>query len=738
MRAGAGRKLPSLPLAGRVANGVSREGVAPTSRESFAQPPPGRPAAVHSPRKGEGWLQRLALASLTLPLAALLLYAAALPAIEPDLSASRSTLVTDREGRLLRPFTTDSGHWRLPVAAGDVDPRYLAMLKAFEDQRFDSHRGVDPAALLRAGAQALRHGRVVSGGSTLTMQVARLAEPRPERSLADKLRQAVQAVKLEWRVAKAEIAGLYLSLAPFGGNIEGVRAASFAYFGKEPKRLSVAEAALLVALPQSPETRRPDRYPDAARKARARVLERAAAAGVITTEELETAKAEPVPLARQPFPMLAAHLAEKAVAERPQERVQRLTLDARLQRDLEQLARERAKALGPKLSAAIIVVDNATGEIRASVAGADYFAAERAGAVDLTRALRSPGSALKPFVYAMAFDNGLAHPETMLEDRPARYGAYAPENFDLSFQGMVTARIALQHSLNVPVVDLLSALGPQRFVSRLRGAGAEIALPKDGGPVGLAVGLGGLGITLHDITGLFAGLARGGEAVALTVRERLTPPETFRIVEPSAAWHVADVLRAAPPPANSPMNRLAYKTGTSYGYRDAWAIGFDRKHTIGVWLGRADNGSVPGLVGRIAAGPLLFDAFARVGLDPSPFPRPDDTLVANAGRLPPPLRHLRLDQPKTIAAIAQPALRVAFPPDGARLDLDALRVGGAPLVQLKAAGGAGPFTWLINGAPATSAQSRRNFDWRPDGAGFAEIAVMDATGATQSVSVRLQ
>jgi penicillin-binding protein 1C len=683
-------------------------------------------------------LLAVAAVAVAVPAAAIAIYAGSLPPIDPDLSASRSTIVTDREGRLLRAFTTDSGHWRLPVTAADVDPRYLAMLKAYEDGRFDTHHGIDPLAMMRAFGQAIHHRRVVSGGSTLTMQVARLAEPRPERTLGDKLRQAVQAVKLDARLTKDEVAGLYLSLAPFGGNLEGVRAASLAYFGKEPKRLSVAEAALLVALPQSPETRRPDRFPEAARAARARVLDRALAEGVITAEEAEAARVEAVPEARKPFPMLAAHLAEKAIAERPQQRIHRLTLDARLQRDLEQLARERAMQAGPRLSAAIVAVDNATGEIRASVAGADYFATERAGSVDLTRALRSPGSALKPFVYALAFDNGLAHPETMLEDRPMRYGGYAPENFDLSFQGMVTARFALQHSLNVPVVDLLAALGPQRFVSRLRGSGADIALPKDGGPPGLAVGLGGLGITLHDLTALYAGLARGGEVVALTHRARGGLPEPQRLVEPTAAWHVADILRGAPPPANASANRLAWKTGTSYGYRDAWAVGFDRRHTIGVWLGRADNASVPGLVGRTSAGPLLFDAFARAGLDPAPFPRPADTLMSETSRLPPPLRHLRTDQPKTLSAIAQAPLRVAFPPDGARLDLDAMRVDGRALVQLKAMGGTGPFIWLVNGAPAASAQSRRNFDWQPEGAGFAEITVMDGTGATQSVKVRMQ
>ncbi|CAD5257043.1 Penicillin-binding protein 1C (fragment) [Bosea sp. 21B] len=450
--------------------------------------------------------------------ASLFWYASTLPPIDFAAARDRSTVVLDREGKLLRPFVTSDGRWKLPVGADDVDPRYLAMLKAFEDKRFDDHAGVDPLGTLRAAGQMLANGRIVSGGSTLTMQVARLLEPRQERSLSAKLRQAVRAIELERRFSKTEILDLYLTLAPFGGNLEGVRAASFAYFGKEPKRLSTAEAALLVALPQSPETRRPDRFPEAARKARERVLARVEAAGLATRDEVAAAREEPVPTARRPFPNLAPHTAEQVVAEAPEQRSQRLTIDARWQASLEQLARERAIALGPQLSIAILVADNETGEIRASVGGVDYFDAGRAGSLDLTQALRSPGSALKPFIYALAFDNGLAHPETMLEDRPTRYGLYVPENFDLGFQGMVSARKALQLSLNLPAVELLSALGPQRFLSRLKDAGAAIAMPRDGGAPGLAIGLGGLGITLADLTRLYVGLARGGEVVPLRVK----------------------------------------------------------------------------------------------------------------------------------------------------------------------------------------------------------------------------
>ena len=700
------------------------------------------------PPRGEGSAParfrklKIAAASLALLLATatatLLHYAANLPPLDLAAASERSTVVLDREGRLLRPFLTADGRWKLPVGTGDVDPRYLAMLKAYEDRRFDSHAGIDPLGLVRAAGQMLWNGRIVSGGSTLTMQVARLLEPREERSLGAKLRQAVRAVELERRFTKTEILDLYLTLAPFGGNLEGVRAASLAWFGKEPKRLSTAEAALLVALPQSPETRRPDRFVEAARKARDRVLARVEQAGLATAAEVAAARDEPVPTARKPFPTLAPHVAEQVVAEAPAARSHRLSLDARLQSALEALARDRSLGLSPQVSIAILAVDNETGEIRASVGGVDYFAAERAGSLDLTRALRSPGSALKPFIYALAFDNGIAHPETMLEDRPARYGLYVPENFDMTFQGMVSARKALQLSLNVPAVELLSALGPQRFLSRLRDAGVAVAMPREGGAPGLAIGLGGLGITLQDLTRLYVGLARGGDVAPLKVRTEDGGAPSPRLVEPVAAWYVADTLLGAPPPLNAVPGRIAFKTGTSYGYRDAWAVGFDRKHTIGVWVGRADNGAVPGLVGRVVAAPILFDAFARLGLDPRPFPRPPDSIVATSAHLPPPLRHLRQDVPKTVAAMTTPSLRLAFPPEGARIDLAASAADGRPELNLKVAGGAPPYTWLVDGAPILSPTRRREAIWQPPGKGFLRISVIDGTGASESVSVRLQ
>ncbi len=660
-----------------------------------------------------------------------------MPPLDLTEAADRSVTVSDRHGRLLRAFTTDEGRWRLPLSANDVDPRFIALLKAYEDRRFETHHGMDPLALARAGLQMLTHGRVVSGGSTLSMQVARLIEPRQQRSAGAKIRQMLRAVELERRFGKREILNLYLSLAPYGGNLEGLRAATWSYFGKEPRRLTLSERALLVSLPQSPETRRPDRHAANLARVRESVLARAVAEGLATPDEAEQARSEPTPDARQLFPVLAAHAAERALAEAPERRQHRLTIDAVWQASLEGLARERIEPLGPKLSGAIIVIEHATGKVRAHVGGLGLMSRERAGALDLAHAVRSPGSALKPFIYALAFEQGIAHPETMLEDRPNRFGAYAPENFDLGFQGPVTARQALQQSLNLPAIELLSEVGPQRLISRLNGAGGSLALPKDGQP-GLAIGLGGVGIRLADMARLYGGLARGGETVGLDWRED-TPadPDARRLTDRLAAWYVGDVLRGAPPPANALGARIAYKTGTSYGYRDAWAVGYDRRHTIAVWVGRPDNASVPGLVARQVAAPILFDAFSRIGIEPDASPPPPDAIAARTAQLPPPLRHIRRDIAKTESASSRPALRISFPPDGSIVDLAGVD-GGARALSVKALGGTAPLTWLIDGAPVAQGLLRRDAALPAAGVGFARVSVIDASGASDSVMVRLQ
>jgi len=648
-----------------------------------------------------------------------------------------STVVVDRNGQVLRPYATSEGRWRLAATVDSVDPRYLDALIAYEDKRFRAHHGVDLRALARAAWQLVRNGRIVSGGSTLTMQVARLLEPRRERSVLVKLREIVRAVALERTLSKNEILALYLSLAPYGGNLEGVRAASLAYFGKEPRRLTLGETALLVALPQSPEARRPDRAPDVARRARDRVIERTALAGIVGHDEVALAQAEPVAGARKPMPTLAPHAADQAVAAAPTRKLHRLTIEAPLQKALEDLARDRARALGPDLSVAIVAVDSASGEILARVGSADYFDARRAGQVDMTQAPRSPGSALKPFIYGLAFEDGVVHPETLIEDRPVRYGSYAPENFDLTYQGTVSARRALQLSLNVPAVLLLDAVHASRFTARLAAAGAPLTLPKGEVP-GLAVALGGVGVKLTDLTMLYAGLAHGGSVLPLTERqeEGAPAPAPRRLIDPAAAWSVGNVLIGTPPPENAVGGRIAYKTGTSYGYRDAWSLGFDGKRTVGVWVGRADGAPVAGLVGRVTAAPILFDAFARMNRPVAPLPpAPNGVLVATNAKLPPPLQRLR---PGGLPSeSAQPRLRIMFPPDGARLELAAGAGAKPDPLPLKVAGGVTPLTVLVNGAPLAATPGRTVF-WQADGPGFVRLTVMDARGAADSVMVRVQ
>jgi penicillin-binding protein 1C len=649
-----------------------------------------------------------------------------------------STAIVDRNGRLLRAYAMADGRWRLPVdARAGVDPGYLKLLLAYEDRRFRAHAGVDPLALGRAAFQLVSRGHIVSGGSTITMQLARLLEPRRARSVQAKLRQMVRALEIERQLTKDEILSLYLTMAPYGGNLEGIRAASIAYFGKEPKRLTLAEAALLVALPQSPETRRLDRYPDAARAARDRVLDRMVEEGRVPEADAVQAKAAPVPRLRKPMPVLAPHSADQAVATVKDAEVIRLTLDASLQKALEALARDRAIALGPNISVGIVAADNASGEVLARVGSPDYFDDRRAGQVDMTRAVRSPGSTLKPFIYGLAFEDGFVHPESLIDDRPIRFGSYAPENFDMTFQGTVPVRKALQLSLNVPAIALLDRVGASRLSSRLKQAGVSLVLPKDEAP-GLAMGLGGVGVTLQDLVELYCGLARLGNTRPLREIISEAPRDSRRLMEEVAAWQVGNVLMGTPPPENAPHNRIAFKTGTSYGYRDAWSVGFDGRITIGVWVGRPDGAPVPGLAGRTAAAPILFDAFARTGKLPVPLPKPPKgALVASNARLPLPLRRFR-PVGELVRTGGELAPHIQFPLNGSRIDVAGSPGGQPSAMPVKVAGGVLPMTMLMDGVPVGEIDGRRQRLVDPPGPGFVRLTVIDATGAADTVVIRIQ
>ena len=645
----------------------------------------------------------------------------------PSLALATSVEVLDRDGDLLRAYTVADGRWRMAVDLADVDPDYLAMLIAFEDKRFYDHAGIDPKAVLRAGWQAATSGHVVSGGSTLTMQVARLLEETGTGAWGGKLRQMRVALALERRLTKDQILSLYLHLAPYGGNLEGVRAASLAYFGKEPRRLTPAEAALLVAIPQSPESRRPDRAADRAEAARAKVLARAARAAIIDADQAEGALTEPVPGLRKPVPALAPHLADRARMADPTTRLIRLTVKRSLQRALETLAIEAVAGRGEELQVAIVVADHTSGEIIASVGSAAFQADARQGFVDMTQALRSPGSTLKPLIYGLAFDEGLAHPETLIEDRPIAFGTYQPQNFDKLYRGTIRVREALQMSLNIPVVSLTEALGPAKLLVAMRRAGMHPEVPGD--QPGLAVALGGVGVTLEDMVQLYATIARGGVALPLTYRLDGARSEGERVLSAVAAWQVGDILAGLAPPPGAPENRLAYKTGTSYGHRDAWAIGFDGRHVIGVWMGRADGTPVPGQFGADAAAPVLFQAFNRLKpeLDPQGPPPPATLLVSNA-QLPQPLQRFR----SRFAAfdVAADAPQVTFPPDGAEVEL----LPEGLLVRVR--GGTAPFTWMADGVPVIVAMRDREAMLPLPGQGFVTLSVIDAKGQSARATIR--
>lgn len=658
----------------------------------------------------------------------------------PPLDAARevSTEILDRDGQLLRAFATREGLWRLETTIDDVDPALLKMLVAYEDRRYESHSGVDLLALGRAAWQLAANGRIVSGASTLSMQVARLIEPRRERSISAKLIQIARAIQIERRLSKTEILNLYLTHAPYGGNLEGVRAASLAWFGKEPKRLSTAEAALLVALPQLPEKRRPDRYRDHALEARKRVLERAREAKVVDETEVELALNASLPTVRRQLPALAPHLAEAARRKAPEASTHQTTILRPVQETLEKVALEASRKLDRKVSLALLMADATTGEIVAEVGAADYFDASRSGWIDMTRAERSPGSALKPFIYGLAFEQGLVAQETIVEDRPADFFGYRPKNFDMHYQGDVSIRQALQLSLNVPAVRLLDAVGPSRLMVRLRRAGVTLKLPLNEAP-GLAIALGGAGITLKDLVQLYAGLANREQPVRLGdgIRDKAELIDEEPLFEPTAAWTVADVLGDVLPPTGSPPAGIAYKTGTSYGYRDAWSVGYDGRYVLGVWIGRPDNAAVPGISGYQTAAPILFEAFAKSGLAGTALPRaPTGANRIAASELPQSLRRFSVDPNGLISVSARERPpQIVYPLEGSVLELGKGPDGEPLPVVMKMQAGRAPFRWLVDGKPMSDSTPRRTGEWHPQGSGQSTLTVIDAEGRAASVNV---
>ncbi len=527
-----------------------------------------------------------------------------------------SCVIADRHQAPLRAFADKNGIWRYPAKPDQVSWLYLQALIAYEDRWFYYHPGINPLAICRAFFQNLTHGRIISGGSTLTMQTARILELRKQENhrsssmffprMGVKLRQMFRALQLEYHFTKDEILGLYLTHAPFGANIQGIRAACYTWLGKDAKEMTRAEAALMAVLPQAPSRYRPDRHPDRAAKARDKVLDRMARFGIWTADQIRAARQEPVVSFRFPTSMTAPLASRRLKAMYPAAEVINTFIDETLQMQISQLLRAYTDRMPPKQSGAVLVVNHKTLEIEAYAGSADFFNSSRLGHVDMIQAFRSPGSTLKPFIYALSMDKGLIHSHSMLLDVPRYKKNYNPGNFTRGFSGPVTVTRALQDSLNLPAVQVLDAYGPGRFHDRLRNAGARFQFK---GKPNLSMALGGVGTSLESLVTLYTAIGRGG----IAGKPRLCPMEPVQeryLMSPGAAFIIREIL-SRPFPGRQGVGRLsgalsmAWKTGTSYGFRDAWAMGLKGDYTVGVWIGRPDGSPSPGQYGAITALPLL-------------------------------------------------------------------------------------------------------------------------------------
>jgi penicillin-binding protein 1C len=635
-----------------------------------------------------------------------------LPPLNLSRFENRSPIVLAQDGELLHVALSTDHAYRLYTQAAEVDPKYIEALLALEDKHFWRHPGVDPLALLRAAWQWLGAGQVVSGGSTITMQVARLLEPKP-RTIASKWWEIARAFELEWRYSKSEILSMYMTMLPMGGNVESVRAASLRYWGVEPRYLSLSEIALLLAVPQSPEARRPDLHPANSLKAVQSVAHKLVDAGVFPASDLNDVAQ--LPFERlHPMPQGVWHLTQAWLKEaRARDAVLRSTIDARLQTSVERIARMFGQRLNDEQNVALMVADGPTGDVLAYVGSLGLQS--KAGFMDLTRATRSPGSALKPFIYGMGFDDGLLDDQTLLDDRARSFNGYAPSNFDRGFHGLVRAGEALQMSLNVPAVEIMSRLGANTFEEAWRGAGLSMRLPK-GADANLGVTLGAVGVQLRGLVQAYTAFANDGRVQPL--RTRLDEPSStsrLLLTEQTAAL-ITEILASAPAIEGRATRvamsggTLALKTGTSYGYRDSWALGTKGRYVIGVWVGRPDATPEVGQTGRSAALRLAHD----VG----------DALPKVAERT-----ALWQARPISEAEQVRPQFELISPQTGAQLVLSE-SPGRARSLQVRYSGSLRGVAFKLNGLPVDLASQAR-LPVPVDG--FYELEVVPSDGPTQHV-----
>jgi len=546
-----------------------------------------------------------------------IIYPLALPNQQEDFA----TVVLDDEGYPLRAFADKEGVWRYHVNLNEVSSEYLNALIAYEDRYFYYHFGVNPISFVRAAWQYLANQRIISGGSTLTMQVARLLHPH-QRTLLGKLKQILRAFQLEWHLSKQEILSLYINYAPFGGTLEGVQAASYQYLRKPVSDLRPAEAALLAVLPQAPSYYRPDRHPERTTLARDKVIDRLANQGEWSQQKALRVKQEPVVVWEPEQPLTAPLLARRLKQNNPNKAVIKTFIKRSLQEQVSRYVLDYAALQGDGVSMAVLVVDNQTQHVITYVGSSSMLDRSRAGHVDMVKAIRSPGSTLKPLLFALAIDDNIIHSQSLLADVPRLNSRYKPGNFSNGFDGPVTATRALQRSLNIPFVQLIEAYGEQKFANKLAHVLHPLSIP--GNKANAAVILGGAGTSLQSLVSLHSSFANQGWVKTL-VLEDLNSVKSVksntqkikqtgrRLMSEAAAWITWKTLTGLTPPEQfswglSKQKRpiLAWKTGTSWASRDAWAIGTTKQHTIGVWVGKPNGEPLRGSLGVTTAAPALF------------------------------------------------------------------------------------------------------------------------------------
>lgn len=530
-----------------------------------------------------------------------------------------STLVYAADGSLLHAFLSPDEKWRMEFELDEITPQIKQAFIAKEDRFFYQHPGVNPFAAFRASLQNLLSGRRESGASTITMQAVRLIEPRP-RTFVNKLIESVRAFQLEWHYGKEEILRLYLNRVPCGGNIEGIKAASHFYFGKPPVRLSLAEVTTLTIIPNRPSSLNPGKDPTALLGARNTWLRRFQQQDAFHPSEIEDALKEPLQISRKAKPNAAPHLSLRLHRSHPGQTQLHTNLEPAMQLAVENLAAAHVNHLKSEgvTNAAAIVIHNPTRKVVAYMGSNDFADSTHHGQVDGLQALRSPGSALKPMVYALATDQGLITPKRVLYDIPANFAGYQPENYDGGLRGPVSAEKALSWSLNIPAVRLLKDLTVDRMAETLSRTGFA-SIEKQTPQLGLSLALGGCGVTPEEMGGLYAMFASYGAYAPLRYLEDDPVREPVPILSPQSAWILAEMLTQTNRPdlpmswkSSEDVPQIAWKTGTSYGRRDAWSIGYNPRFTVVVWVGRFSGEPVPSISGAETATPLLFKIFREI------------------------------------------------------------------------------------------------------------------------------